>query len=148
MNKKGFIILFIIIVFFIIPKNTSATELSIFAGTENGGQKVLGLYGNWGFLPFITSEGEYCYNYTTLNKSFSIGVAGKFKISFFAPFARAGIGLRAEEFSYSGLHFYYYIGGGLKFYVAPILGLKGGITVFNEKSISYNRFYVGVFIEI
>jgi hypothetical protein len=148
MNKIIRLIILSLIIVFLLPSVSSATELSIFAGTENGGQKVLGLYGNWGFLPFISSEGEYSYNYTTLNKSFAIGVSGKFKISFFAPFARAGIGLRAEEFSYSGLHFFYYIGGGLKFYVAPILGLKAGLTIFNEKSITYNRFYVGVFVEI
>ncbi len=148
MKKIVHLIIVSLIIILLLPSLTSATELSIFAGTENGGEKVLGLYGNWGFLPFISSEGEYSYNYTTLNKSFAIGVSGKFKISFFAPFARAGIGLRAEEFSYSGLHFFYYIGGGLKFYMAPLFGLKAGLTVFNEKSRVYNRFYVGIFIEI
>ncbi len=139
---------YIFLLFLFIPFiNLNATELALHGGVENGGQQFYGFYGNWGFLPFISSEGEYNYNFDTGNKMFSVGVSAKFKFSFFASFARAGIGMRAEELSYSGVHLFYYLGGGLKFYLAPIMGLKGGITLFNEKELSYYRLYGGVFIE-
>jgi len=147
MMKVRFFLVFSIILFLFFPKSTYSTELALHGGMENGGQQFYGFYGNWGFLPFISSEGEYNYNFDTKNKMFSVGLAAKIKFSFFAPFARAGIGLRAEEFTYSGIHLFYYIGGGLKFYLAPIMGLKGGLTLFNEKDLSYYRIYGGLFLE-
>ncbi len=141
---------FISVLFFILivsSPDLKSTELAIHGGLENGGKQFYGLYANWGFLPFISSEGEYNYNLDTKNKLFSVGLSVKLKFSFFSPFARAGIGFREEEFSYSGIHLFYYLGGGLKFYLAPIMGLKSGVTLLNEKNLSYYRIYGGVFIE-
>jgi hypothetical protein len=141
----GILISISFLIFF--TENLKATEFALHAGMENGGQQFYGLYVNWGFLPFISSEGEYNYNLDSKNKLFSAGLSGKFKLSFFAPFVRVGIGLREEEFSYSGIHLFYYLGGGLKFYLAPVMGLKAGVTLLNEKNLSYYRAYGGVFIE-
>ena len=147
MKRTLFIISLLFLVLTFTSSSLKATELAIHGGLENGGQQFYGLYANWGFLPFISSEGEYNYNLDTKNKLFSVGLSARLKFSFFSPFVRGGIGLREEEFSYSGIHLFYYLGGGLKFYLAPIMGLKGGITLFNEKDLSYYRVYGGVFIE-
>jgi len=148
MKKTTLIIILIFCFITLFPNSSKATELSIFTGMEKNEYNVWGLYANWGFLPFISSEIEYCSNNETTQKYYSLGVSSKFKISVFAPFARAGIGLKSKKISLSDLNFFYYIGGGLKFYITPLLGLKGGLTYLNEKKTSYNRFYAGIFVEI
>ncbi len=141
--------LFVLIIFvFLFSSLLLSVEISGGIGKERTTDMVL--YGNvsWGFFPFISTEFQYAKNLKNENKYYMLGFYGKIKLHLIAPFVRVGVGYGGYDISLTSAKFYYYYGGGLGFYLMPIMGLKAGYTKYFGKTEDFSRFYAGLFVKL
>ena len=122
-------------------------ELALHGGKQHHGEEIYGIAGNTSLLPILRMELQLLKNDKTGQKNLEIGLNGQFRVGLIAPFVVTGVGLRSDDLSFSGVTTFYYVGGGGKFYLSPLFGLKAGWTVLQEKEHSYGRLYGGFFIE-
>ncbi len=142
--KKLLFSLLLLTLFF----NLYGVEVSGGVGSEGVRGTVFFLNGNWGFLPFISTELEYSSNFSTGFKYYMLGFQGKLKLNLISPFIRAGISYGGYDISLSSAKFYRYIGGGVSIYLIPIMGVKGGVVQFKGKVENFTRIYGGIFVNI
>jgi hypothetical protein len=130
----------------------SPIELGIIGGSiDHPSETVYGFSVGSGFMiPLLKFEAEY-YNLTERKwEALTVGIKVRKRIGNIAPYGILGAGAEFKNltFKFSNHEYFFFVGGGLHFFVGSVLSVRADLRFQNFSDQTKTRFTVGLFFHL